>query len=209
MSLTGYNRIYRDRLEKKYLTVFLQNAIIGKKQENRNKLKGEVIMGTESSIGKSTASKTGAGVFDKWKEGLAKIGQRPVWASWLQGTYIKKSNLKAQSNVARLLNRKYPDIKEKVVLRRGKNVRILYNRKTGGRIPTKGMSPFTRAKIEAKNDTIARQRPYFAEKNALKAIAAMLHMPRNLRRSLCRKLNMKWGKGPEAYIKVEAMLMEA
>jgi hypothetical protein len=148
-------------------------------------------------------------VLGEWKDNLKAMGQSPVWASWLHGTYIKKSNLKAQNNVARLHNRKFPDIKEKVVLRRGKNVRILYNRKTGGRIPTKGMHPSTKAKIEAKNASIARQRPYFGENNALNAIAAMLGMPRNMRRSLCRKLNLKWGKGlKEGYREVEAMLQE-
>lgn len=144
----------------------------------------------------------------KWKEGLAKIGQRPVWASWLHGTYIKKSNLKAQNNIARLHNRKYPDVKEKVVVRHGKNVRILYNRKSGARIMTTGMHPSTRAKIEAKNTSVALTRLHFAENNALNAIAAMMGMPRNLRRTLCRKLNLQWNQGPEAYVKVEAMLSE-
>ena len=147
-------------------------------------------------------------VMGDWKDSLLKIGQAPFWASWLQGTYIKKDNLKAQSNVARLLNRKYPDIKEKVVLRRGKNVRILYNRKTGERIMSTGMHPSTKAKIKAKNTFCRRQRLYFTEKNALTAIAAMLGMPRNLRRVLARKLNLKWNQGPEAYVKVEAMLTE-
>jgi hypothetical protein len=192
----------------------LKTLIIGNADRNQrnyellNKLKGELIMDDDKKLTIEMKPRSIKTVLQEWKDGLAKKGQRAFWASWLQGTYIKKDNLKAQSRAARLLNRKFPDIKEKVVSRHGKNVKILYNRKTGERIPTTGMSPATLAKIKAKNADIARQRLYFADKNHLNAIAAMMFMPRNLRRTLCRKLGLKWNQGKEAYIDVEAMLAE-
>jgi hypothetical protein len=197
------------------LTVFLQFAIIRQLQENPNK--GEMKM----ENGKSSASsieykndtsstlkpRTIKNLLVDWKDGLEKIGQVAVWPSWAYGQYIKETNTKAQANKAKLASRKFADIREKVILRHGKLVRILHNSKTGARIPTKGMNVHTKNQIDIRNRDAARQIKYFGENNALKAITAMMGMPRRLRRMLASKLGMAWGT-TGGYREAEAMIRE-
>lgn len=144
---------------------------------------------------------------EDWKEAITKTGATAVWPSWLHGTYIKEDNLEAQSRVTRRAARVYPDIKTKVVRRHNKNVVIAYNRKTGAIIPTSGMSRKNREQIDARNTRVAKQREYFKDNNHLDAITAMMGMPRNMRRSLCRKLNLIWGS-KDGYREAEAMILE-
>ena len=154
-------------------------------------------------------SNTIKNALDNWKEGLEKNRMGGFWPSWAYGQYIKPDNAKAQSNKAHRASRKLADVKEKVILRHGKLVRILHNRKTGGRIPTKGMNVHNKNVIDIRNRDAARQIKYFGEKNALAAITAMMGMPRRLRRTLCRKLAMAWGtRTTGGYREAEAMIRE-
>ena len=147
-------------------------------------------------------------IIDGWSDSLKKKGQVAFWPSFLYGQYIKKDNLKAQDNVQRLANRVYPDIKKKVILRHGKNILVDYVRKTGAEIIGKNSSPKNAAAHAAKLKSMAKQRLYFEEDNHLAAITSMMNMPRTLRRSLCRKLKMKWGNDSEGYLEAEAMIRE-
>jgi len=143
-------------------------------------------------------------IIDDWSEKLAKKGQVAFWPSFLYGQYIKKDNLKAQDNVQRLATRKFPDVKKKVVRRHGKNILINYVRKTGAEIIGKNSSPINITAHATKVKLMAKQNQYFKDDNHLNAVTAMIGMPRNLRRTLSRKLNLKW---PE-YREAEAMILE-
>jgi hypothetical protein len=150
--------------------------------------------------------KTLKNLLQDWKDDLKKLGQTAVWPSWLHGQYIKESNLETQSNVTRRAARVYPDVKTKIVRQHNKNVVITYNRKTGAIIPTPGMSTANANALNQRNERVAKQREYYKDDNHLAAVTAMLRMPRNMRRTLCRKLNLKWGL--DGYCEAEAMIFE-
>jgi hypothetical protein len=134
---------------------------------------------------------------------------RVFWPSWQNGQYISDENPEARTNKQRLFTRQIADIKEVLVTRHGKNVRVLYNRKIGAIIPRKDMSEANRTKLDARNKAAESQFKFFEEDNHLAAITAALRMPRNIRRTLCRKLGLKWG-GPHdgGYREAEAMIFE-
>jgi hypothetical protein len=134
---------------------------------------------------------------------------RVFWPSWQNGQYISDKNPDARTNKQRLFTRQIADIKEVLVTRHGKNVRVLYNRITGHVIPRKDMSEANRAKLDARNKVAEKQFKFFEEDNHLAAITAALKMPRNLRRTLCRKLGMDWGTLTSGgYREAEAMIFE-
>lgn len=143
-------------------------------------------------------------ILDGWSETLKKKGQIAFWPSFLYGQYIKKDNLKAQDNVQRLATREYPDVKKKVVRRHGRNILINYVRKTGAEIIGKNSTTANANAHAAKIKLMAKQHLYFEEDNHLAAVTAMLNMPRNLRRTLAGKLNLKWTE----YLEAEAMIRE-
>jgi hypothetical protein len=146
---------------------------------------------------------------EDWTELITESGMKAFWPSWAYGQYIKESNIAAQAKRARLGNRKIADIKEKVINRHGKNVRILFNRKNGAIIPTKGLSTANAARLDKRNKRAAKQCLYFAERNHLEAITTALKMPRDIRRTLCRKLRLAWGTLTSGgYREAEAMIRE-
>jgi hypothetical protein len=132
---------------------------------------------------------------------------RVFWPSWQNGQYISDKNPEARTNKQRLFSQKIADIKEVLTLRHGKKVRVLYNRKNGHIIPRKDMSTANRNKLDARNKVAEKQFRFFDEDNHLDAITAALKMPRNIRRTLCRKLGMMW-HSPTGYREAEAMIRE-
>lgn len=124
-------------------------------------------------------------VLEEWKDNLFKQGKSGFWPSWVAGTYISDKNRKAKLNLQRLKDRVWPDVKDKVVRRHGKNVIIKYDRK----IKTKAQH-------------------YFTDDNALQAITRMLLAggSRRMRRDLCRRLGLRW---KTEYIEAEKMVMES
>jgi hypothetical protein len=184
--------------------------VVGNNREqiaNLLKEKGEMIMSDElkkpeKNVLEPVTIKT---VMEEWIEGLRAKGLTAFWPSWARGQYIKEDNLVAQERIAKRLNTKVADIREKLVRRHGKNVRVLWNFKTNSQVPTKGMSEVNKAKLADDAKTGARQSQYFGQKNSLDAIQRMMGMPRNLRRTLCRALALSWSQGEEAYLEVEAM----
>jgi len=124
-------------------------------------------------------------VLQEWKDNLLSQGKKAFWPSWVAGTYISPDNRKAQLNLQRLKERVWPDIKDKVVRRHGKNVIVKYDR---------------RKKTKAEN--------YFSDDNSLDAIARMLLAggTRAMRRNLCRRLGLRW---KTEYVEAEHMIMES
>jgi hypothetical protein len=120
-----------------------------------------------------------------WKDNLLKQGKKAFWPSWFAGTYISDKNRKAKLNLQRLKDRVWPDVKDKVVRRHGKNVIVKYDRK-----------------MKTKKDF------YFTDDNSLNAITRMLLAggTRRMRRDLCRRLGLRW---KTEYIEAEKMVMES
>jgi hypothetical protein len=120
-----------------------------------------------------------------WKDNLLKQGKKAFWPSWVAGTYISDKNRKAKLNLQRLKDRVWPDVKDKVVRRHGKNVIVKYDRK-----------------MKTKKDF------YFTDDNSLNAITRMLLAggTRRMRRDLCRRLGLRW---KTEYIEAEKMVMES
>jgi hypothetical protein len=146
-------------------------------------------------------------LMNDWETSVSTFGWKPFWNSFIKGQYIKKDNIAAQTNRAKLGSRKIADIKEKVILRRGKYTRILFNRITGAIIPTKGLSLANTNKLATRNKRAAKHAKYFAEDNHLDAVAAMLKFPRNMRRTLFKKLS-NFKNGWKFYCEAEKMIRE-
>ncbi len=137
-----------------------------------------------------------------WGNALRKKGLTPSWPSWAYGTYIREDSMEAQANKKRLGERKFPDVKTKVVRRWNKNITIEYDK-------TKAYGHKI-VRRNGKNVRVDGQHnpAYFAEDNALNAIATMLlsGVGRRGRRSLARSLGLKW---KTEYLEAEKMIMES
>ena len=128
-----------------------------------------------------------------WSDNLLEHGKKAFWPSWVAGTYISDKNRKAKLNLQRLKDRVWPNVKDKVVRRHGKNVIVKYDR---------------RKNIIRRKGKEVEIPDYFTDDNSLNAITRMLLAggTRRMRRDLCRRLGLRW---KTEYIEAEKMVMES
>ena len=169
------------------------------------KLKGEIIMEDkivedDKKVEMKYKAPTIKDLLQDWGKAIIAKGQTPIWPSWAYGTLIRpeiklegltgqslrraihKNALSAANQAHMKLKgeRKTPDQGKRLANRHGKLVKVAFNRAE------------------------EREQDYFKEDNALEAITAMMKMPRDFRRTLARKLNLKWAE----YIEAEEMILE-
>lgn len=143
---------------------------------------------------------------DEWKDDLKSQGLKAFWPSWMQGQYIKPSNLKAQARMRRKATYK-KTTHFFLLYHKGRLIKVEMPKKK-----FKGPNLTTiQKKINKEFDRRIKWQKYYSEDNALNAIARMLITggTRAMRRTLAKRLNIcKFGKWKSTYKEAEFMLME-